>query len=143
MTIRVVRTKIAFHWVQLEEAAVRRWGSLEDLEEERHKRVERKEKKALEKAEDAEKGVLVVDGDVCWYMQHSLYLLSHVFRCADDEELAMQNGEEQPAVSQTIAEGGAPLDQIQKRKIDICCCRTALHRSVSVQKCGIACMTLL
>jgi hypothetical protein len=37
---------------QLEEAAVQRWGSLEGLEEEKHKRVARKEKKALEKAND-------------------------------------------------------------------------------------------
>ena len=38
--------------MQLEEAAVARWGSLEELEEEKDKRVAKREKKALEKAHD-------------------------------------------------------------------------------------------
>ena len=52
---------MSFCFMQLEDAAVKRWGSLEDLEAEKHKRVERKEKKALEKAKEAEKGTLLVD----------------------------------------------------------------------------------
>lgn len=45
---------------------MKRWGSLEDLESEKHKRVERKEKKALEKAQEAEKGMFTGFEDSCW-----------------------------------------------------------------------------
>ena len=51
--------------MQLEEAAVARWGSLEELEEEKDKRVARREKKALEKANDM--GTFLI----CWAGSHS------------------------------------------------------------------------
>ena len=54
---------------QLEEAAKKRWGSLEELEAEKNKRVEKKEKRALEKAKDADKGIclfrLRLHGGLC------------------------------------------------------------------------------
>ena len=50
--------------LQLEESAVQKWGSMEELEEEKNKRVEKKEKKALEKAKAADKGETCLRGQV-------------------------------------------------------------------------------
>ena len=37
-------------FLQLEEAAVQRWGSLEEMEKEKQTRIEKKEKRAAEKS---------------------------------------------------------------------------------------------
>ena len=109
---------------QLEEAAIQKWGSLKELEEEKNKRVEKKEKKALEKAKEADQGILnavpnigqqVVSEDYisCSGFKASkcLHMVRHhaaqsVLHCTDVEEQELRNGEEDARNSDTVIKEG-------------------------------------